>query len=100
TVDHPYSLAVACWCLADLLVTKGELSRALVLLERGLTVAREWNLPFLVAGSSGSLGYVYALLGRTAEGIPLLEQALSAFEKMGHRFGQSLFLVPLGEACV
>ena len=99
-VNHPYSLAVACWCLADLLATRGELSRALVLLERGLTVAREWNLPFLVAGSSGSLGYVTALMGRTDEGVSLLEQALATFEKMGHRFGQSLFLVPLGEACV
>ncbi|WP_371424784.1 AAA family ATPase [Tardiphaga sp.] len=97
-VNHPYSLAIACWCLADLLTAKGELGRAIDLLERGLTVAREWSLPFLVAGNSGSLGYAYALLGRTAEGLPFLEQALSVFEKMGHRLAQALFLVPLGEA--
>lgn len=97
-VNHPYSLAIACWCLADLLIAKGELDRAIGLLERGLTVAREWNLPFLVAGNSGSLGYAYALLGRTADGLPLLEQALTVFEKMGHRLAQALFLVPLGEA--
>ena len=96
-VDHPYSLSIACWCLADLLTTRGELGRAVGLLERGLTVAREWNLPFLVAGNSGSLGYAYTLLGRTAEGLPFLEQALSVFEKMGHRLAQALFLVPLGE---
>lgn len=99
-VDHPYSLAIACWCLADLLATRGELRRAVVLLERGLTVARKWNLPFLVAGNSGSLGYAYSRLGRIAEGLPLLEQALKVFEKMGHRFAQALFLAPLGEACM
>lgn len=97
-VDHPYSRGIASWCLADLLVTKGELSRAVGLLEHGLSVARTWNLPFLVAGNSGSLGYAYALLGRTADGPPLLEQALGVFEKMGHRFAQSLFMPQLGEA--
>ena len=98
-VDHPYSLSIVCWCLADLLATRGELDRAVVLLERGLKVAREW-LPSLVAGNSGSLGYVYSRLGRTAEGLPLLEQALKVFEKMDHRFAQALFLAPLGEACM
>ena len=38
------------------------------------------------------------MLGQTDRGLPLLEQALSALEVMGHRFGQALFLVPLGEA--
>ncbi|MBN8943423.1 MAG: AAA family ATPase [Rhizobiales bacterium] len=97
TVDHPYSLGIASWCLADLLVTKGELSRAIGLLERGLSVARAWNLPFLVAGNSGSLGYAYALQGRTADGPQLLEQALGVFDKMGHRFAQSLFMPALAE---
>ncbi|WP_245269911.1 tetratricopeptide repeat protein [Nitrobacter hamburgensis] len=96
-VDHPYSLAIACWCLADLMITRGELGHAIGLLERGLKVTREWNLPFLAAGSSGSLSYAYALQGQTAEGLPLLEQALSVFEKMGHQFALSLFLIPLGE---
>lgn len=59
---------------------------------------RPWNLPFLVAGHSGSLGHAYARLGRVAEGLPLTQQALSIFEKMGHRFAQALFLTPMGEA--
>ncbi|MGL4291043.1 MAG: tetratricopeptide repeat protein [Phreatobacter sp.] len=97
-VDHPYGLGIASWCLADLLVTKGELGRAVGLLERGRSVARAWNLPFLVAGNTGSLGYAYALLGRTGDRPPLLEQALGGFDKMGHRFARSLFMPSLGEA--
>jgi tetratricopeptide (TPR) repeat protein len=99
-VDHPYSLSIVCWCLADLLATRGDLARAVALLERGLAVAREWNLPFLVAGHSGSLGYAHARLGRMAEGLPLMQHALGVFEKMGHRFAQALFLTPMGEACM
>jgi class 3 adenylate cyclase/DNA-binding SARP family transcriptional activator len=99
-LDHPHSLTVVCWYLAHLQITRGELSDAVRLLERGLAVAREWNLTPFSVGNPGSLGYVYALLGRTAEGIPLMEHALSAFETMGHRLAQSFFLVPLGEAYV
>jgi tetratricopeptide (TPR) repeat protein len=37
-------------------------------------------------------------MGRTAEGLPLMEQALNVFERMGHRFAQALFLTPMSEA--
>ena len=97
-LDDPYGLAVACLYLADLLITKGELNQAVRTLERGLAPARELNLPTFSVALSGSLGYAYALLGRTAEGIPLMEHALSFLETMGPRFAQSFFLVPLGEA--
>ena len=82
-LDHPYSLASACWTLAYLHITRGELSHAVRLLERGLALSREWNLTFFSVSHTGSLGYAYALSGRIAEGIPLLEHALSAIETMG-----------------
>jgi tetratricopeptide (TPR) repeat protein len=47
---------------------------------------------------AGSLGYVYALLGRAAESIPLLEDTLSAMERMRSRFALSLYLARLSEA--
>jgi tetratricopeptide (TPR) repeat protein len=99
-LDHPYSLAHGCWHLAFLHVIKGEFSHAVDVLERALTLSREWNLTFFSALSTGSLGYAYAVLGRVAEGIPLLEQSLSALETMGHGAHQPLFLVYLGEAYI
>jgi class 3 adenylate cyclase/DNA-binding SARP family transcriptional activator len=99
-LDHPYSLTVACWYLAHLQITRGELSDAVRLLERGLAVAREWNLTTFSVSKTGILGYVYALLGRTAEGIALMEHTIVALETMGHRLAQSIFLVLLGEAYV
>ncbi len=99
-LDHPYSLAPVCWRLAYLQITRGELSHAVGLLERGVALSREWNLTFFSVNNTGSLGYAYALSGRIAEGIPLLEQALSASETMGYGGAQPLFLVYLGEAYV
>lgn len=97
-VDDPFSQTIAYWCLADLLVIRGEFAGAITRLERAQAVARQFDLPFMSAGSSGTLGYAYARLGQTDRGLPLLEQALGDLEAMGHRFGQALFLVPLGEA--
>jgi tetratricopeptide (TPR) repeat protein len=97
-LDHPYSLAFACWTLAYLQILRGELSHAVRLLERGLALSREWNLTYFSVALTGSLGYAYALSGRLAEGIPLLEHALSAIETMGFGHVQPRFLVYLGEA--
>ena len=60
--------------LAYLHVARGELSHAVRLLERGVALGREWNLTYsFCAQNTGILGYAYALSGRIAEGIPLLE---------------------------
>jgi tetratricopeptide (TPR) repeat protein len=99
-LEHPDSLASVLWFLGDLHVAEGRFNHAVGPLQRGLAVTRQWNLQFLSACNSGVMGHTYALLGRPAEGLPLLEQALGVFETMGHRFAQSLFLVPLGEACM
>jgi class 3 adenylate cyclase/tetratricopeptide (TPR) repeat protein len=99
-LDHPYSVAFVCWVLANLQIARGELSRAVGLIERGLALSREWNLTILSVQHTGSLGYVYALSGRVDEGIPLLEHALGAIETMGFGVHLPRFLVHLGEAYV
>ena len=49
-------------------------------------------------GNTGSLGYAYARSGRVAEGIPLLEHAVSDAETMGSGAYQPLLLIYLAEA--
>jgi tetratricopeptide (TPR) repeat protein len=97
-LEHPYSLAFAFWYLAHLHIARGEFSHAVRLLDRGLALSREWNLTFLSAAITGTLGYAYALSGRIAEGVPLLER--SAAETMGIGAFQPLLLTYLGEAYV
>jgi tetratricopeptide (TPR) repeat protein len=99
-LDHPYSLTVMCSALGYVHVAKGELSYAGRMLERGVALGREWNLTFHWAQNAGILGYAYALSGRIAEGIPLLEHALSDLETMGVGAYKPAFLVYLVEAYV
>ncbi len=97
TLDHPYSLGQVCWYLGYLQIVRGELGDAIRVLERGLALARERNLTYWSVVHTAGLGYAYALLGRTAEGIPLLEHAVSATGTMGFEAAQRVFLMYLAE---
>ena len=100
-LDHPYSLAWACWVLARVQITKGEIGHGARLHRTGAgAVSRVEPDSFFSGLNTGGLGDAYARSGRIAEGISLLQQGLSALETMGHRLAQSFFLVPLGEAYV
>ncbi len=99
-VDHPFSLGVACWFLGWLYGVKGEFSQAVRLLERSLALAREWNLALLSPVATASLGHVYTLAGRVAEGLPLLQQGVKALESIGYAYHHSRGLMHLAEACL
>ncbi len=98
-IDHPYSLAYACRELGRLYESKGDFGQASRLLERALALSRDWTITLLLPGLTGLLGYVNAMLGRPAEGLSLLQQALAAFEARGGGPFDSLLAVRLGEAC-
>jgi tetratricopeptide (TPR) repeat protein len=96
--DHPFSIIWACLGLASLNSVRGELSRAVRLLERAVAQCRDWNITYLTPMGMASLGHAYAWSGRIAEGISWLEQALTAYESAGMRLFQSISVVKLGEA--
>jgi class 3 adenylate cyclase/tetratricopeptide (TPR) repeat protein len=97
-VDHPYSVALACYRLAHVLGVKGDFNRAVPLLERALAVAREWNMPLVLGLTTEWLGHMYALSGRVPEGLALLEDALKAMESIGVGQYHLLGVMHLGEA--
>ncbi len=99
-LDHPYSLLCASWGLWYLYGLKGEFSEAGRLLERSLALARDSNVAIFSPIVTGFLGDVYARVGRVAEGLPLLDQGLNAYESMGFGNLHSLLVVNLGGACV
>jgi tetratricopeptide (TPR) repeat protein len=96
-LDHPYSIIFGCLWLAYLNAVKGELNQAARLLERAVAQCREWNSAFLNPIALAALGHVYAWSGRIGEGIPLLQQALTAHEA-GIGYFHSISIVQLGEA--
>ena len=98
-MHHAYSSAYACWGLAIPHVVRGDLAEAARVLERAATLAREWNLPLIGALVSGLLGLDRARSGHVADGVALLQEAVTTYE---HSFGRGLWhslnVVWLGEA--
>jgi tetratricopeptide (TPR) repeat protein len=68
------------------------------LLERALAQGREWNIRYLTPMAMASLGHVCAWSGRVAEGVTLLEGALTLYEAAGMRLFHSTSIGELGEA--
>jgi DNA-binding SARP family transcriptional activator/class 3 adenylate cyclase len=99
-LDHPYSMAIALWCLARPHIVRGDFGDAVGLLERGVALSRERNLMFLSVLNTMGLGYGYALSGRLDEAIVLLKQALKGDEAAREQAMLPLCLIFLGEAYV
>jgi class 3 adenylate cyclase/tetratricopeptide (TPR) repeat protein len=74
--DYPYCLVAAHFAAGYLYLRKGDLSQAVAMFERCLTLYQIMPLPSWSSAIASALGYVYALADRIAEAIPLLEQAL------------------------
>jgi class 3 adenylate cyclase/tetratricopeptide (TPR) repeat protein len=99
TLDHPYTRVFVSWGLGSLHCRRGEPDQAIRLLERGLALSRELGLgtPTWWWVTTGLLGYAYALAGRGAEGVSLLEEASEAGELKAAGTWHSLVLVHLAE---
>ncbi|MBI2466849.1 MAG: hypothetical protein HYV62_03375 [Candidatus Rokubacteria bacterium] len=97
-VDHPYSLVVACFGLGALHLVRGDLEQAIPVLERGLVLAQMVEPPIVYPLVAGPLGYTYALTGRVAEGVRLLEQATDRAAQLKLAADESLRLGWLAEA--
>jgi tetratricopeptide (TPR) repeat protein len=75
--DRPFSRIVAQTSLGYLYLNKGDLHRAIPLLEESLALHRTRHISGWLRGTAATLGFAYTLSGRTAEGLPLLEEALA-----------------------
>jgi tetratricopeptide (TPR) repeat protein len=98
TVQRPYERLAVSRAAGPLYLRQGDLSTALACLEPAWQLCQEANIPLLFPLLAAQLGYAYALAGRSAEGIRLLEQGVEQGYAMGTMGWQPLILVWLGEA--
>ncbi len=82
-VAHPISLVNALWGLGGTYVVRGEVSRAIPLLERGRAISLEREVALLLGWHGATLGYAYALQGRTIQALPLIEAAIAHLQATG-----------------
>jgi tetratricopeptide (TPR) repeat protein len=78
SVDQPASVIRGTFSAGFLYLRKGDLHKAIAVLERGLRLCQDWNIGGWLANFAAHLGYAYALSGRIAEAVPMLEQAVGS----------------------
>jgi tetratricopeptide (TPR) repeat protein len=96
-VDHSSSLVYAYRSLGFVSLRRGAIPQAIPPLERGVELCRAAQMWILFDVTAAHLGYAYALSGRLAEGVTLMEEALADPGATGTTH-HSLLLAYLGEA--
>jgi tetratricopeptide (TPR) repeat protein len=96
-VAHPTSTAVALWFIGLVYCRQGKVDTATRVLEQGLALSQTANiLVFPIIASL--LSATYALAGRAAEALPLLDQMLERVATGNRMFIHALVLTELSEA--
>ena len=97
-VGHSYSVTVTYQRIGHLHLRRGDLHQATLALEHALEVCQGVESPPLFHAVSSALGYAYALSGRSAEAILLLQEAVERPVMTATLEGQSLRSIRLSEA--
>jgi tetratricopeptide (TPR) repeat protein len=98
TVDQPYSLTYAYWCSGYLYLCKGDVDKALPMLEQCLRLYQVVHIQFFYSEAASVLGYAYALSGRLVDALPLMEQAVEQDTVTGYMHNHAHRVVRLSEA--
>jgi class 3 adenylate cyclase/tetratricopeptide (TPR) repeat protein len=98
SVDSPFSLTQAYLGLGSLYLRKGDLHKAIPMLERSLGLCQVANILTWFPTVAAALGYAYTLSGRVAEALPLLKQAVEQETSRGLSAGHARRVAYLSEA--
>jgi tetratricopeptide (TPR) repeat protein len=96
--DHPFSLTQAYFALGSLYLRKGDLSKAIPVLERGLGVCQIANIQTWFSTVAATLGYAFTLADRVTEALPLLQQAAAQDLSRGITAAHARWVAYLSEA--
>ena len=96
--EHPFSLIMASFGVGFLLLRKGQPDDAIPVLERGVNICRDRDIPVFLAWTASALGHCLTLSRRVSEALPLLEQAVEQVAALNIMFCQALWTAWLSEA--
>jgi tetratricopeptide (TPR) repeat protein len=75
-VRDPFSLILPCYGVGVVCICQGDVPRAIPMLERALGLCQDWHILILWPIMAAALGLAYALEGRVAAGLALVEQGV------------------------
>jgi len=97
-VGHSFSVAETYRRMGHLHFRRGNLHKATLALEHALETCQQVDSPPLLHAVGSTLGYVYALSGRSDEVIPHLEEAVERPVMAGSNEGQASQIIWMSEA--
>ena len=96
TADHLFTLYFGLFDLGLAHLRRGDLPRAIRVLDRGLDLCRTWQFVIGTPLFAATLGAAYALAGRTEEALPLVAGAVEAFRSRQNHMWPALILLCAG----
>jgi tetratricopeptide (TPR) repeat protein len=98
TVQDPFSQIEACYGVSVVYRRQGDMLRAIPMLERAVGLCQEWHILLFLPRYTAALGLTYALAGRVAAGLALVEQGMEQAVTRGRPRGLTLVVTWLSEA--
>jgi class 3 adenylate cyclase/tetratricopeptide (TPR) repeat protein len=98
TVQDPFSRIEACYGVSVVYRRQGDMPRAIPMLEQAVGLCQEWHIPLFLPRYTAALGLTYALAGRVAAGLALVEQGMEQAVTRGRPRGLTLVGTWLSEA--
>ena len=77
---------------------QGDVQRAIPVLERAMGLCQDWHIPLLLPEQAAALGLAYALEGRVAAGLALVEHGVEQLVARGRPWRLALLVAWLSEA--
>jgi class 3 adenylate cyclase/tetratricopeptide (TPR) repeat protein len=97
-VDHPYGIYHGLLALGITHAYRGDIDRAIALLERGIATSTQANMPAMTMAAAPYLSIAYAQAGRLAEAISCLEHMVERAAEKEWKSFLALGMACLGEA--
>ncbi|HEY5869011.1 MAG TPA: adenylate cyclase, partial [Candidatus Tectomicrobia bacterium] len=98
TGNHPFSLIVVYNGVGVLYRRQRDMHRAISMLERAMDLCQDWHIPLFLPRQTAALGLAYALEGRVAAGLELVEHGVEQAVAAGIPRDLALVVTCLSEA--
>jgi tetratricopeptide (TPR) repeat protein len=100
TADHPYTLFIGLFALGGVHLSRGDIPRAMRVLERALDFGRTWQFAIRTSNVAAALGTAYALAACAEKATSLIAPAVAEFRCRQNHYRPAFILLCAGRTCL